>query len=840
MPFGQTPEYASLVYISLSSAPITANDVCNKEYVDNLTNPPGSDGSVIIADNGQLSTADGFVYDTNSDTLYVDNVEIADQLTLDVVTDVTVPTGFTITNLGTPLLNSDAANKAYLDTKYALTDGDLDMGGNAIINLANDASSTSAVTKSYVDANLTKVNYSAVVTPIPGVGYNTIGAAILAGATSIFVRAGTYTEAGPITLPPGVTIIGEDMEQCIVNFTGAGFSLPGSSVTGHGTTGPGLITMTNGSATVTQTSSNWSGFSNTLYLTVGNAVLLNGFGLETYKITSFNSGNNLTLQSTYRGVSFSGISYSLRVYSGVTLKNLTIQTSTPSNDVISLNSVIFGTIENVTTVGRVTITYGVDMVIKDCVFQGSESTAGCILNYFSKGIVENVTVTGSTSTGMILASASNTRFERCTFSDNGGIGIEATFVSGFGDLYVTFSDCSFLRNVSHGALLTYIRDSFFINCVFHANGGDGIRMGNGTANNVFLVALNGCNFSNNVDSGVYMESSYCSVNNGKFAANTNGIKFSATNTSSSIRGCMIESCSGVSIDNTSESPYVQIIDTDISDGADHGIVMYGKYAQIASCSVMYGSGTSKIGIDCRVPNITIPQETTVISMCKVSDWTSYGIIGNSQVMIDSCEINNIGDAGVFIGDNSRVIGCSVSTTRALCTAAYIIGSGSSISACSAGPGAFPDSENAGNFRYGIALATDFAITAPSSNCICMGNVITGAQEIGILVPSNTATNLSINANKVASTGNVSGTAAIGINLNGTTGMIVNANAVIKTSALTTFDATGIILGADLTNAILTANVVKTVTVVSGAANGISDLGTGTIGLSPQTNDVSLV
>jgi hypothetical protein len=836
MPFGQQPEYANLVYISLQTPPVMPDDISNKAYVDGLTNPPGADGSVIVSSSGQLATVSGFAYDTNTDTLFVENAEVGNQLTLDADADFSVTSGTIITNLATPVLGTDAANKAYLDTKYGIADGDLDMAGNKIINLSLDSSAASAVPKSYVDANLTKANYSAVVTPTAGVGYNTVGAAVLAGEKTIFVRAGTYTETGPIALSADVSIIGEDKEQCILNFSTNGFTLAAPSVTGNNYA-TGTIAMTNGSTTVTGTGTTWTGFSNTLFLRISS-----NYGTELYPIASFNSATSLTLATTYRGVSFTGQAYTFKAYTqGISLQNLTIQTSAPSNDVISLNSALYSTIENINTVGRVSIAGGFDSRIRDCSFEGSTSTAGCILSDFSKGLVENVSISGSTTIGLKIDSSTNTRVDKCTFSDNGADGLEVSASAISTNL--SFVSCTFLRNAGRGALLLGLQESLFMNCSFEQSGSDAVRIGSG-ASVVQQVALNGCAFLNSVGAGVHFHSNslLCEVTNGKFDTNTQGVLFNAATplaSSHTIRNCHIQACSSVAIDNTAAAGSIQIIDSDISGGSDHGIIMLGKYCHIAGCSVVYGSGTSKVGIDCRVPGITLIQESTMISSCKVADWTSYGIIGNSQMYIDSCTIDNVGDAAVFVGNNSRIIGCTLYTMRASSTAAYIVGSGSSISACVAGPGLFPSSESPGNFRFGIALATDFAITTPSSNCICMGNVVTGAREIGIYVPGNTATELSINANRVANTGGISGVASVGISLNGTTGMIVNGNAVNRVRALTTFNATGILLGSSLVSAVVTGNLVRVVTVVSGTAATISDLGTTTIGLSPQTNDVSL-
>jgi len=60
-----------------------------------------------------------------------------------------------IINLATPTHNTDAATKAYVDTKLpadgGVMEGELDMDGNKIINVAAPVDSSDAATKAYVD-----------------------------------------------------------------------------------------------------------------------------------------------------------------------------------------------------------------------------------------------------------------------------------------------------------------------------------------------------------------------------------------------------------------------------------------------------------------------------------------------------------------------------------------------------------------------------------------------------------------------------------------------------------------------------------------------------------------
>jgi hypothetical protein len=69
--------------------------------------------------------------------------------------------GYFVTNLATPISNTDAANKGYIDDNFYLNTttlnnitaptGNLSLGNNRIISLATPVNAGDAVTKSYLD-----------------------------------------------------------------------------------------------------------------------------------------------------------------------------------------------------------------------------------------------------------------------------------------------------------------------------------------------------------------------------------------------------------------------------------------------------------------------------------------------------------------------------------------------------------------------------------------------------------------------------------------------------------------------------------------------------------------
>jgi hypothetical protein len=140
--------------------------------------------------------------------------------------------------------------------------------------------------------------YDATVDAAGGGDYLLPSAAFTAGATSVYVKRGTYNETVDVTLPDGGRLVGEG--EVVINFTGA-FGVrnivPGGSWTA------GTITVTSGSAIVTGSLTNWLG-SPILpgwYMLIGNVY---------YEIASVDNATQITLTRAYEGNTIStGISY---------------------------------------------------------------------------------------------------------------------------------------------------------------------------------------------------------------------------------------------------------------------------------------------------------------------------------------------------------------------------------------------------------------------------------------------------------------------------------------------------------------------------------------------------
>lgn len=93
----------------------------------------------------------------------------------------------------------------------------------------NDTSiPTTAAVKDYVDDNFNAITYDAVVAATGG-DYTTLGAALTAGAVSIFIKDGTYNESAITSSLAGVTIVGESL-GAIVNMAGNNLAMSGADL----------------------------------------------------------------------------------------------------------------------------------------------------------------------------------------------------------------------------------------------------------------------------------------------------------------------------------------------------------------------------------------------------------------------------------------------------------------------------------------------------------------------------------------------------------------------------------------------------------------------------------
>lgn len=134
---------------------------------------------------------------------------------------------------------ADVTDATNVNAAGATMNSDTTLAGNAYfldedLMTSNDATKVPSQqsVKSYVDTSVNAVKLAPCVVALTGGDYTTIGAAILAGETNIFVTNGAYTENSTILITANnVSVVGESTEGVRVTFAGAttGFSITDGS-----------------------------------------------------------------------------------------------------------------------------------------------------------------------------------------------------------------------------------------------------------------------------------------------------------------------------------------------------------------------------------------------------------------------------------------------------------------------------------------------------------------------------------------------------------------------------------------------------------------------------------
>lgn len=137
--------------------------------------------------------------------------------------------------------------------------------------------------------------------------YSLISEAFAAGATSVFVKAGTYTETGNIVIPNSGKIIGEP--GSVIDFSNL-YSI--SNVFGSRETG-GSISISNSSSIVTGTG--------TSFLNISIPASLEISGIF-YSVSAINNNTELILAETYLGTTINNSDYVLQNTANIEIQDL--------------------------------------------------------------------------------------------------------------------------------------------------------------------------------------------------------------------------------------------------------------------------------------------------------------------------------------------------------------------------------------------------------------------------------------------------------------------------------------------------------------------------------------
>lgn len=270
--------------------------------------------------------------------------------------------------------------------------------------------------------------------------YTSIQSAISAGKKRIFVRNGSYSLSGNISLQgDNISIIGETMGGVSINLYSYYFLI--SADTGFVYTA-GTITLTNGSATVTGAGTGFSSGAVGMYLFAGGGV---------YLVSGYTDSTTITISTTYKGKTIASLPYHiLTIQSNLILKNLSF---TGSDGYLSLGRSNGGEISN----------------LKFSNFSGGTGIIPPLyMNYFFLNNIKNIYFENNSNSAqkeLQLEESDCNKLENIFCYNNMGAGISVDTSSS----YNTISNCVCCGN-DYGGISIFGNYNSVLGCVTRDNG----------------------------------------------------------------------------------------------------------------------------------------------------------------------------------------------------------------------------------------------------------------------------------------------------------------------------------------------------------------------------------
>lgn len=306
--------------------------------------------------------------------------------------------------------------------------------------------------------------------------YLTVGAAVTAGAQSIFVRSGTYMEAA-ISLADGAFLLGETGGTVILDFGGAAATLTADGNGGTKETA-GTIAVTNANAGVVGTGTTFTN------LAAGDYILI---GCTFYEILSVADDTNLTLTETYFGVTASGLAYQAHsMFSGIQMENLVIENSSSTGvrlrgcrrsslTNVNVNNCVFGLL--VEDCGEVQLT--------DCVTEFNSSDGVRIDDSYSLNLIDLESRNNAGYGSSILGTTSCVLIQGGNFHSNASNG----FISTVDVTLISMVNNVSSHNAGHGVNINS-SDCIITSNQLRFNAGSGIILDVNSSDNI--VTSNHC------------------------------------------------------------------------------------------------------------------------------------------------------------------------------------------------------------------------------------------------------------------------------------------------------------------------------------------------------------
>ena len=453
--------------------------------------------------------------------------------------------------------------------------------------------------------------YDAVVDAGGNGDYLLPSAAIAAGACSLFVRAGTYNEVDNITLASNCKIVGETSGVVIIFPAGKGIV---STIAGAIKTA-GTVGVINGNATITGTGTAFASGD------VGSWI---NIGLDFFKVASFVSATEITIEETYKGDTDTLLDYKLSaMVTGVTVQSLNLQGGGISAALIDFDKVIYSTIKEV--FANASPVNNIDL--KDCgaidienVISRNAATAGLLISASAGVKVSESSFNNNSDNGLFISASTGVTADHCFASNNANNGVEVS-----NSTAIVISDAQAWNNNQQGVELTL------------------------TASD---VVLDSCNFQNN-NIGINSSCERAVISNCFVSNSSTGINCLRK---SHVLGNFIEDISGIGIFlGTANPDYCTVSDNSLKDcgqgitvqsdnniinsntleNCTLGIRLLGVDGNILSTNRLLGTGDLEITLTISATGNKFSGNVATIDRSSAIDTEVEGIIYNDLQTTDA-------------------------------------------------------------------------------------------------------------------------------------------------------------------------------------------------------------
>lgn len=282
------------------------------------------------------------------------------------------------------------------------------------------------------------------------------------GGGTLLMRAGTYTLTNDLTVPTGVSLVGESFGTTVLVF--AGFF--GIVITGSDAYSTGTISVTRGSKTVTGSGTSWLA-----NVTANHKIKIDGLP---YDITSVDTNTQITLANKQFGQTQAGLSYLAAVFAErVEIENLVIISvagvglSCTYTDLIKVSN----TIISAPGVNGVSLSDG-SRFDADTLIIDAAGDSGFIASNYDLINLTRTLATNSVSHGFNMTDCTAVVFYSCPANANGGSGYNIE-----GGNRLAWVICEASENTSYGIHILDNTNQIIVNGGAFNRNVDGIRLG---------------------------------------------------------------------------------------------------------------------------------------------------------------------------------------------------------------------------------------------------------------------------------------------------------------------------------------------------------------------------